>query len=283
MTIFGPGGNSESFYADGKKSTLEAPGWVRERGLDAYEYQGGQGIRGSEESFRKLGEAARASGIRLSLHAPYFISLSGTETEKRLGSLKYIKRSVDAAEAMGAGIIVIHTGSAAKISRAEAVTLAKDTVYRALCEHPDTSVRFGLETMGKINQLGTLDEVLDICGLDPRLCPVVDFGHLNARAVGSYFVNKDDYKRVYDTVSSRLGAEYAEKLHCHFSKIEYTGAGEKRHLTFEDTTYGPEYEPLMEALAELGVSSTVICESDGTMAEDALTMKRLYSSLVNAK
>lgn len=283
MTIFGPGGNSKSFYACGKKNTLEAPEWVKEFGLDAYEYQGGQGIRGSAETFKKLGDAAKAAGVRLSVHAPYFISLSGTETEKRLGSLKYIKQSVDAAEAMGAYIIVIHTGSAAKLSREEAVALAKDTVYKALCEHPDTKVRFGLETMGKINQLGTLEEVIDICKLDPRLCPVVDFGHLNARALGSCFADKDDYKRVYDTVSEELGASYAETLHCHFSKIEYTGAGEKRHLTFEDELYGPEFEPLMQALSELGVSSTVICESDGTMAEDALTMKKYYSSLMGIR
>ena len=279
MVKFGPGGNSVSFYAAGKKNTTEAPAWVKDFGLDAYEYQGGQGIRGTEASFRKIGEEARKAGIALSVHAPYFISLSGTEDEKRLGSLKYIEQSIFAAEAMGADIIVIHTGSASKISRAEAVTLAKDTMYRALCALPDTKVRFGLETMGKLNQLGTLEEVIDICGIDKRLCPVVDFGHLNARNLGSYFVTEDDYARVYHTISEKLGAEYAENLHCHFSQIEYTGAGEKKHLTFADDKFGPRFEPLMNVLCRVGVNSRIICESDGTMAEDALTMKKLYMSL----
>ncbi len=275
---FGPAGNSLSFYEAGNKSTLQAPGWIKGLGLDAYEYQCGQGVRGSDESFIKLGSEAKKYGIELSLHAPYFISLSGIEEEKRLKSLDYIKQSVHAAELMGATKIVIHTGSAAKISREEAVRLAKDTMYRTLLAIPDTAVKLGLETMGKVNQLGTLDEVIDICGIDKRLYPVVDFGHLNARECGGVFLSADDYKRVFDKITEGLGAEYADTLHCHFSKIEYTGAGEKKHLTFADTVYGPEFEPLAEALAKEGYSPRIICESDGTMAEDALAMKKMYEA-----
>ncbi len=278
---FGPAGNSESFYEAGYKSTWQAPAWLKELGLDAYEYQCGQGVRGSEEAFQKVGEEAKKYGILLSLHAPYFISLSGTEEEKRLGSLTYIGQSIVAAEAMGANTIVIHTGSASKITREEAVKLAKDTMYRALEAFPDTNVGFGLETMGKLNQLGTLDEVLDICSIDKRLRPVVDFGHLNARNIGGLFVTADDYRRVFDSITNALGAEYADNLHCHFSKIEYTKSGEKKHLTFEDTVFGPEFEPLAEAIAKDGYSPRIICESDGTQAVDALAMKRMYLSAIN--
>ena len=276
--LFGPAGNSESFYAEGLKSTFQAPKWLKEMGLDAYEYQCGQGVRGSDEAFQKVGDEAAKHGIKLSLHAPYFISLSGTEEEKRLKSIEYIKQSVHAAEIMGADTIVIHTGSASKISREEAVGLAKDTMYKALEAIPDTKVRFGLETMGKLNQLGTLEEVIDICGIDSRLCPVVDFGHLNARNIGNYFVTEDDYRRVFTLITDKLGAEYADALHCHFSKIEYTKAGEKKHLTFEDSVYGPEFEPLAQVLAKDGYSPRIICESDGTQAPDALAMKRMYQS-----
>ncbi len=275
---FGPAGNSESFYAAGKKNTYEAPLWLSEMGLDAYEYQCGQGVRGSAAAFTKVGEEAKKYGISLSLHAPYFISLSGTEEEKRLKSVDYIGQSLAAAEAMDADIIVIHTGSASKISRSEAVELAKKTISLALEKFPDTKVAFGLETMGKLNQLGTLAEVIDICKIDPRLRPVVDFGHLNARNVGGLFKNADDYRRVFELIDRELGAEYADKLHCHFSKIEYTNSGEKRHLTFEDTVYGPEFSPLAEVLAKDGYSPKIICESAGTMAEDALAMKKMYSA-----
>ena len=273
---FGPAGNGNDFYAAGLKSTAQAPAWLKEYGLDAYEYQCGQGVRGSDEAFAKIGDAARESGIQLSLHAPYFISLSGIEEEKRLKSIDYIRQSVHAAEVMGAGIIVIHTGSASKISRSDAVELAKDTMYKALEALPDTKVAFGLETMGKLNQLGTLEEVVDICKIDKRLRPVVDFGHLNARNIGSLFVTPDDYKRVFDYIGENLGGEYAQNLHCHFSKIEFTGAGEKKHLTFADTVYGPEFEPLARVLADGGYTPTIICESDGTQASDALSMKKIY-------
>ena len=120
---------------------------------------------------------------------------------------------------MGADTIVIHSGSAAKITRAEAMELAKDTLYRTLCEVGDTPIHLGLETMGKINQLGTLDEVIELCKLSPRLIPVVDFGHLNARNVGDAFPDVDSYRRVFDLIATSLGDEYAKHLHCHFSNL----------------------------------------------------------------
>ena len=136
--------------------------------------------------------------------------------------------------------------------------------------------------MGKVNQLGTLNEVLALCKADTTVVPVVDFGHMNAREQGGVFTNADDYKRVFDRISESCGAVVAEHLHCHFSKIEYTSGGEKRHLTFEDTVYGPDFEPLMNAIASLGVSPTIICESKGTMAEDALAMKKAYEGFLKA-
>jgi deoxyribonuclease-4 len=145
----------------------------------------------------------------------------------------------------------------------------------------DTSVKLGIETMGKLNQLGTLEEVIAQCRIAPgRLVPVVDFGHLNCREQGKAFPDRDAYRRVFDTIGSDLGDEIARNLHCHFSKIEYTGAGEKRHLTFEDDpqSFGPLPEPFCEMLACEGLTPTVICESAGTQAEDALYMKKLYRS-----
>lgn len=233
--LFGPAGNSESFYAEGLKHTADAPAWVKKIGLDAYEYQGGNGIRGSETTFRKLGEEASKHDIRMSVHAPYYISLSGVEQEKRLKSIDYIQQSVNAASWLGADIIVIHTGSAAKISREQAMEYAKDTLYKTLekIENP-SGVRLGLETMGKLNQLGTIEEVIELCKLGEPLCPVIDFGHVNARNRGGFFKTTDDYRAVFDKIGSELGEEYARNLHCHFSKIEYSDAGERRHLTFED-------------------------------------------------
>ena len=275
---FGPGGNSESFYNEGYKSTLQAPGWLKKRGLDAYEYQAGNGLTAGESTLRAIGEKAREHGILMSLHTPYFISLSGVEKEKRLKSIDYISRSLRSAECLGADTIVIHTGSAAKISREEAMSLAADTLTRNLEVNGSTEIRMGLETMGKINQLGTLDEVLTLCKISPLYHPVVDFGHLNARHLGGFFPDCDHYRAVFDQIATTLGDDYAYNLHCHFSKIEYTGAGEKKHLTFEDTVYGPDFEPLAEAIVKEGVCPRIICESAGTMAEDAWSMKQMWQN-----
>ena len=276
--FFGPGGNSDSFAREGHKHTYEAPEWLRLRGLDAYEYQGGNGITAGDAALAVIGKAAKEANIKMSVHAPYFISLSGVETEKRLKSLDYIQRSVEAAQLLGADTIVIHAGSASKITREEAMALARDTLTRAADKFCDSGVFLGIETMGKQNQLGTLDEVIELCKTAPCLRPVVDFGHLNARNVGGLFVTSDDYRRVFDKIGNALGDDVAKYLHCHFSKIEYTSAGEKKHLTFDDTVYGPDFEPLCELLAKDNLCPCIICESAGTMAEDAATMKKAYES-----
>ena len=132
--------------------------------------------------------------------------------------------------------------------------------------------------MGKINQLGTLDEVIELCKISPKYHPVVDFGHLNARNIGGAFPDVDSYRAVFDKIATALGDEYAYNLHCHFSKIEYTNAGEKRHLTFTDTIYGPDFEPLAEAIIRENVCPRIISESDGTQAEDALAMKKMWEN-----
>ena len=273
---FGPGGNGDWFYSEGKKSTADAPFWLKEKGLDAYEYEAGNGISAGEASLRLVGQRAREAGIRMSLHTPYFISLSGVDPEKRLKSIDYIQKSLWAADCLGADTIVIHSGSAAKISREEAMRLSCDTLARVAEAVGETTVRLGIETMGKVNQLGTLDEVLEQCRVAPIYAPVVDFGHLNARAIGGEFPDVDSYRRVFDRIANALGDRYAKELHCHFSKIEYTGAGEKRHLTFADETFGPVFEPLAEAIVREGVAPRIICESAGTQAEDALFMKDAY-------
>lgn len=278
--LFGPGGNSDAFRRAGYRSTLDAPRFVASCGLDAYEYEAGQGLSATPETLAAIGQEAVAHGIRMSFHTPYFISLSSVEPEKRRKSVDYLFESAVASEALGASVMVVHTGSAAKISRETAMEYAAETLRFAdemLADH-HFHVSLGLETMGKLNQLGTLDEVIELCKLSPRFVPVVDFGHINARERG-ILNTEDDFKRIFDRIASELGAQAAETLHCHFSRIEYTEKGEKRHLTFADETFGPDHRPLLRAVASLGVSPTFISESAGTQSEDACTMKAYYKAL----
>lgn len=276
--IFGPAGSSEAFSKVCKSST-QMPEYLAKMGLDAFEYQCGQGVRVSDALGAKLKDEAEKHGITLSLHAPYFISLSSVETEKRDKSIDYILQSAAAAKKMGAKRIVIHSGSCAKISREEALELAKDTLLRArkaAVEAGFEGIIFCPETMGKFNQLGNLSEVLELCLLDDSFLPTIDFGHLNARTLGQAN-SREAFEGILSEIENKLGADRLKRFHSHFSKIEYTqNGGEKRHLTFEDELYGPRFEPLMELITKKNLSPTFICESAGTQDYDALQMKNYY-------
>lgn len=277
-TRFGPAGNSLSFTAMGYKSSLQVPEYLSKMGLDAFEYQCGRGVNIGEEKAAELGNLAAKEGIRLSLHAPYYISMSSVEEDKRLNSINYILASARAVKAMGGNRIIVHTGSCGKISREEALSLASDTMLKALGaldENGLGDVHICPETMGKINQLGTVDEVMALCRLDERLIPCVDFGHVNAREMGS-LKTQADFEAIFNTIENNLGRERMQNFHVHFSKIEYTVGGEKKHLTFSDNVFGPCFEPFVETVLKKNCNLTVICESDGTQAEDAATMKKYY-------
>lgn len=275
---FGPAGNGDSFYSAGYKASVDAPAFLKRIGLSAYEYQCGKGVNIGEKTAALIGKAAKDNNIRLSLHAPYYINLANPAEDSVKNNIRYISESAMAAKMMGADRIVVHAGAIMKQARQDALEAAKITVKSALCELDAAGlgdIVICIETMGKINQLGTLEEVLELCNVDERLLPTVDFGHLNARTLGSLV---DRYKviEVFDMMEDKIGLDRARIFHSHFSKIEYTKGGEKRHLTFEDEIYGPFFEPIAEQVYKRGYEPVFICESMGTQIEDALTMKRIY-------
>lgn len=280
MARFGPAGNADAFYEAGNKTTVQAPAWLHSLGLTAYEYQCGRGVRVSETPARALAAEAAKYDIQISLHAPYFISLASAEPDKRDNSIRYILESARAVALMGGDRIVAHPGGLGGLSRNDATVLAAHTLRRAqeaLDSEGLSHVHICPETMGKINQLGDLDEVLQFCRVDDRFLPCVDFGHLNSRTQGG-LNTWEAFAAVLDRLHNELGAERGAQFHAHFSKIEYTKGGEKRHLTFADEIYGPEPAPLMALVRERGLTPTFICESDGTQAADAAVLQSLYES-----
>ena len=206
---FGPAGNSDSFSAV-HKSSLAAPEWIRAFGLDAYEYQCGKGVNVGEETARKLGENATACGVTMSLHAPYFINLANPDPESLQKTAGYIVSACTAAHWMGAERVVVHTGALMKRTRREALDIAiRSTreVIRIVEGEGYGHITLCLETMGKINQLGDLDEVLELCNLDGRLLPCVDFGHLYARTLGELDGSLEKIVPILDRMEEELGGE----------------------------------------------------------------------------
>ena len=275
---FGPAGNGDDFTAAGLKSTAQAPAWLETLGLTAYEYQCGRGVRLGEDAAAAIAAEAAAHGVAVSVHAPYFISLASAEEEKRDNSVTYILDSARAVTMLGGDRIVVHPGGLGGRSRQEATALATETLLRAqraLDGAGLSGVHVCPETMGKINQLGDLEEILTFCEAEERFLPCVDFGHLNCRVQGA-LNSTGAFLQVLDRIADRIGEERMRRMHVHFSKIEYTAGGEKRHLTFEDTVFGPEPRHLIEALYTRNAAPVVICESSGTQARDAAAMADMW-------
>ncbi|MCD7947754.1 MAG: TIM barrel protein [Oscillospiraceae bacterium] len=277
-TMFGPAGNAASFSA-AHKSSLEAPRWLHEMGLTCYEYQCGKGVNIKEETAREMGARARQWQIALSLHAPYFINLANPDPASLEKTTGYILAACQAADWMGATRVIVHTGALMKRTRAEAMAIAVPSLRSVLaaCDAAGFGhIALCPETMGKINQLGDLEEVLALCTIDARLVPCVDFGHLYARTLGE-LSGEQAMRHILGRMEAVLGEARAAHFHSHFSKIQFTpNGGEKMHLTFDQDEFGPDPLPLMEEIARRGWSPTIICESAGTQAEDALTMQRMY-------
>ena len=275
---FGAAGNSDSFYKEGHKASEEMPQWLSNMGLDAYEYQCGNGVRCGEATARKIAEKAKENGIIMSVHSPYYINLATPEAEKRAGNINYILQSSQLAKYLGGDRVVVHSGALGKMTREEATEKAKECLKIVRAEMINagfSDVRLCIETMGKINQLGNLEEVMELCRVDESFLPCIDFGHLNARTLGG-LKEKADFEAIFDAIENKLGNERLKVFHSHFSKIEYTKGGEKKHLTYEDNVYGPDFDYVAEIMAERDIGATIICESSGTQAEDALVMKKIY-------
>lgn len=279
---FGPAGNAQSFAEAGFKATVDAPRWLHEMGLNAYEYQCGRGVNIGEETARKIAVQAALHDIAMSLHAPYYINLSNRDEERVQKNIGYVLASCQAATWLGADRIVVHTGGVGKQSRTKAFENTKENVRDILnaVEQAGYTTTICLETMGKQSVIGSAEEIFELVALDDRLLPCIDFGHLNARTCGKCST-EEEFAQVLDLMENTIGTERARVFHSHFSHIEYGPKGEVRHLTFADKQYGPDFAPLAKLIAQRGWTPRLICESAGTQAEDAKQMMDMYLASQN--
>jgi len=278
MIRFGTAGNPESFYARGGKATVQMPEYLRSFGLNAYEYSCGRGVHVSEKTARQIGEKMAEYGIAVSVHAPYFINFANLDSKKRESSQQYLAQAVELAVWLGAGRVIFHSGVQGTQARADVHRRIADEVRTALglLNMPGASgILLCPETMGRPSQFGGLEEILSLCAMDERLLPTLDMGHLNCLMQGA-LRTQDDFAAVLQRVEDVLGQERLRHVHMHFSHIAYGPKGEIKHLTGDDTEFGPHFTPLAREIVRRRMEPTVISESAGTQAEDAARMQQRY-------
>lgn len=278
VALFGPSGHDETFVSEGYQATVQMPEWLNNKGLDLFEYSFGRGVRITAQTAEAIGSEADKYGIEMSVHAPYFINFASVEQEKADNSIGYLTSSLEALRHFHGKRCVFHPGAEGKQPRNEAFARTIDNFSRAL----DVIKQQGLddlivcpETMGKQAQIGTVDEVIELCNLAPNVYPCVDFGHVNS-LWGGALKKADDFQRIIDRMFDLLGEEKTKNMHVHFSKIMYGAKGEIKHLTFTDNVYGPQFEPLCDVIVKNGLTPHILCESAGTQMLDSLYMKNCY-------
>ena len=277
--LFGPSGHSESYAAEGLTSTADMPRWISARGLDIFEYSFGRGVRVSTATAAAIGEKCDKYGVEMSVHAPYFINFASPEPEKAQNSVNYILSSLKVLKAFGGERCVFHAGAQGQDSREAAFARTKEMFARTLeliAEEPDyADLIVCPETMGKQAQIGTVEEVVELCKLGENVYPCVDFGHINALYGGS-LKSARDFEDVVKKLLDGLGEKKTKNMQVHFSKIQYGAKGEIRHLTFADDVYGPEFEPFAEIIVKYGLTPHILSESAGTQAEDSAAMRDIW-------
>jgi len=285
MCRFGPAGNSPIFYKSGRKSSVEVPEWLSKLGLSAYEYQCGRGIRTGENTAKQIGSNAKKYDIELSIHAPYYINFCTEDAVKLTKSKEHLLKTMQLAQWMGAGKVIFHPGSIGNLSRKEAfmnAVKALETFFlKNVPEWGVEDIMIFPETMGKRNQLGTLEEILELCKIF-NLEPAVDFAHIHALGQGQ-LKSRDDFTKILDAVDTKLGAESLKRLHVHFSQIEFGKSGERKHWSTREGGFGPDFTYLAYLIVENNLEPTIICESAGRQAEDALVYKSIFESISNSQ
>ncbi|MDO8340132.1 MAG: TIM barrel protein [Candidatus Burarchaeum sp.] len=275
--LFGPAGIPIACQG----GTLEGVRTVAELGLGAMEVEFVRGVHMGPEQVRAVGAEAKRLNISLSCHAPYWINCCARTNEKLVRSVRNIIDTAKVAHALGARIIVFHPGYYLDRPSSECAALTRQTLTLALEQMHALGINdvlLGPELMGKGSQFGSLDEIIALAANLPQTKPVIDFAHYHARGNGAITAAnaEADYAAIFSKLESSLGKNAVTSFHAHFSEVEYTDKGERRHLEL-GTTNEPPVKPFLKLCAEQDYSGTIICETP-LLEQDALRMQRIFAS-----
>lgn len=274
---FGTSGNSPNFFKSKLgNDRLNAPEWLHTIGLNAYEVLFTYGARMSEENAKKMGQNARKFDIRLSVHAPYYCVFTSLSKKVVENSRREMKKTIRLAVLMRARRVVIHPGYVGKgsldrfIKEMKRIELWKRKINYKIIICP--------ELMGKKSQLGSLDELLEICNRVPCLEPCIDFGHYHARG-GGCLRTASDYQAVLEKIKKELGTKILRRLHCHFYPVDFNDKGERKHMAHFEKKYFPQFAEFVKLIKKYKMKPTLISESRDSQDTAALEMKMIWEKI----
>ncbi|MCP4761246.1 MAG: TIM barrel protein [archaeon] len=265
----------------------EIPKFLNDMGLNLYEYQAGRGIKfKKKEDLADFRNNCIKHNIFVSIHGPYYISLCSENQETLQRSIERIGELYQGALWLGAKRAVFHPGSYGKNGKKEeklkmVIKSIKKGIELAEINYPEEfsdfkDIALCPETMGKHGQLGPLEDIITICrevGTE-KCIPTIDFGHIYARRLGK-LKTKKDFLKILEQIEQELGKKVAENLHIHYSQIEYTKKGEKKHHPLSVKKWGPDFKPMLEIINELGYKPSIVIESPD-LEEDAKLIMDFY-------
>ncbi len=275
---FGPAGKPVGF----KGKSYAVPKYLREIGLDAFEYQAVRSLRVKKEDAEALRRNAEENDVLVSLHAPYAINMCSKDDKVFNASIERLVKACEIASLMGAYLVVFHPGYYKGHESPESALKRCVEGLKRVVEQVPKGVLLGPETMGRKAQFGTVDEIIRLCSAVDRCKPVLDFAHIYARC-GGCLKKAEDFIKVIEKFVRELGEDIVAKpLHIHFTKVDYDESGEKSHVPLAEKGYGPEFEELAKALVELGYDAVIISESP-LLDKDALVMKSILEKVLKER
>jgi len=271
---FGPAGRPIDYVGP----TPAIPAYLKALGLDAFEYQAVRGVKISDEDAMNLKEQSLKHDVLLSLHAPYYINFSSAKSDVIRKSIRWLVLAAEACYKMGAYVAVFHPGYYGGKDPREALELVENSLKRVEEELKLRGIKgvfLGAETTGKISQVGSLEEVIELSSKLENVKPIIDWAHLHARSLGEQIRSVDEIIGIIDLLEKEVGSKAIKPLHTHFSRIEYGKGGEREHHVLDERSYGPEFTVVCKGLREVGVDAVIISESP-LLDKDALLMKRIF-------
>jgi deoxyribonuclease-4 len=272
--LFGTAGVPKS---SGGTSSLAGIQRIKELGLDCMEVEFVKGVKMGADTAETVGAWAKELGVRLSVHAPYYVNLNADDEGKRLASMERLVASARIAVKCGAESVVFHSGYYGRDDEETTFANIKRSAQEVLSALRAERRRVVLrpETMGKKRQFGSLEEILRLCREVDGLAPCMDFSHIHAREGRGKANSYREFDRILRKIGKKLGRGALENMHIHVSGVEYGHRGELKHLNLDESDF--RYDEWVQALKDNGVGGMVICESP-IQERDALTLKNLYVS-----